>query len=162
MTRPVALFALSLLVLAPPEASAQPKVEPGEWELRMEIQVPGMAAPTKRTGRECYTREDSAVYADPDRWAKEMLDSTPGKECTARDIQRQGTSVSMIIECQGGGRMKLVQDFRGATGTMTSQMLPEGGEPGPVNTIQLERVAEKCSPETIERWKQRTGKEFKP
>jgi hypothetical protein len=162
MTRSVALFAFPLLFLAPPEASAQPKVEPGEWELQMEIQMPGMTTPAKRTGRECYTREDAAVYADPDRWAKEMLDSTPGKECTAKDIQHQGTSVSMIIECQGGGRMKLVQDFRGTTGTMTSQLLPEGAPPGPANSIQMKRVAEKCSPETIERWKQRTGKGFEP
>jgi hypothetical protein len=162
MTRSLALLAFPLLVLAPAVAGAQPKLQPGEWELQIEVQMPGMAAPVKRTGRECYTREDSAIYADPKRWAQDMVDSTPGQECSASDIQSQGTMVSMIIQCKSGGRMKLVQDFRGKTGTMTSQMLPEGADPGPVNTIQLSHVSDTCSPETIERWKRRTGKEFKP
>jgi hypothetical protein len=144
------------------DARAQGRLEPGEWEATSTTEIPGTyTGPIEQTDRRCYTTSDQKIYADKDAWAKDMVDATDAG-CTAKDLKQDGTALSVTLVCAEGMRQVLMHDFRGTTGAMQTQVF-HGDEAGTKATYTLKRVAEKCSPETIEKWKAwYPGREFVP
>jgi hypothetical protein len=159
-------FALALLLgptLAAGAAAAQGQLKPGEWEATSSTDIPGTyTGPIEHTDRRCYNSADQKLYADEDAWAADMIAATPGAKCEARDLEADGTALSVTLVCDDGRRMKLLHDFRGDNGTMDTQSF-QGDEPGARARTTLKRVADVCSPETIELWKQwHPGQEYAP
>jgi len=144
-------------------ASAQGRLEPGEWERSTTTEIPGSyAGPIQDTGRDCYTSADTKIYADKDTWAADMIAATEGPNCKAKDLKQEGTALSVTLVCDEGIRMDIRHDFHGTTGTMDTQMW-HGSEKNAKSHVEMKRIAEKCSPETIESWKHwHKGQEFAP
>jgi hypothetical protein len=155
--------ALAIAALGAEPASAQGKLEPGEWELVSTTEVPGMyTGPIERTDRQCYTTADQKIWADKDKWAADMSAATMDGGCKTENLKQDGTALSLTLLCEGGSRIDILHDFRGTTGSMRTESRT-GDEPGTRSSVQMKRVAEKCSEETIERWKDwNPGKEFVP
>jgi hypothetical protein len=150
-------------VLFATAAGAQGKLEPGEWERTTSSDVPGMyTGPIVDTSRECFTSADQKIYADKDAWSADMVAATAEQKCKAKDLKQEGTALSVTLVCSDGIRMDLRHDFRDTTGTIDAQVW-NGDEAGTKTHIELKRVAEKCSEETIDSWKRlHPGKEFQP
>jgi hypothetical protein len=157
----VACIAIGIAVGAG-AARAQGRLEPGEWEATSSTEIPGTyTGPIERTDRRCYTTSDQKLYADKDAWAKDMVEAT-GAGCTAKDLKQEGTALSVTLVCDEGMRQILMHDFRGAAGTMETQIF-RGDELGTKSRYTLKRVAERCSPETIEQWKAwHPGQDYAP
>lgn len=160
---PVTVLAATFAIFAAAHANAQGRLEPGEWERKTTTEMPGLqSGPLEDTGRDCYTSADQKIYADKDAWAADMIAATEGRTCKAKDLKQEGTALSVTLVCDDDARMDLRHDFRGTTGTMDAQMW-HGSERNAKTHIELRRVAEQCSPETIESWKAwHPGQEFKP
>ena len=155
--------ALAFAALGATTAEAQGRLEPGEWERSTSTEIPGSyMGPLQTTGRDCYSSADTKIYADKDAWAADMLAATEGPNCKAKDLKQEGTALSVTLVCDGGIRMDIRHDFQGTTGTMDTQMW-HGSEKNAKSHVEMKRVAEKCSPETIESWKQwHKGQEYTP
>lgn len=157
------LVASIALALVASDAAAQAVLAPGEWESTVATEIAASyTGPISSTSRSCYTSGDRKIYADKDAWAADMTKAT-GDGCKAQDVKQQGTALSMVLVCPENRRIELRHDFRGATGTMDAKS--SSGDPGSTTTthIELRRVAETCSEDTIEQWKQwNPGKPFEP
>lgn len=161
MTRAAFVLALVPLLAAAP-AGAKGDLEPGEWEQVMTITAPGQPAPTQQTVRQCITRADAAIFGDHERWAKEMVGANPKANCKVESTKREGSAVSVVLTCADDVRLLVRQDFRGTTGTIDAESQVGGVTQGK-NHIVSKKVADTCSPETIELWKrQNPGKTFEP
>lgn len=151
------------VALAATTALAQPVLEPGEWESKTKTHVAGLeSGPLEDTRMSCYTSADRKLWSDKDAWAADMTSAT-GEGCKAQDVKLEGTALSMTITCPGNRRVELRHDFRGTTGTMDTKS--SDGDPKNTTTshIEMRRVAERCSEESIEQWKAwNPGKEFVP
>ena len=152
----------AVLALAAFPAAAQSRLEPGEWEVTSSTEIPGSyMGPIEQTERRCYTTSDAKLYADKDAWAADMVAATD-QNCRAKDLKQSGTALSVTLLCDGDTRIDLLHDFQGATGSMQTRVA-RGQEPGTKSTYALKRVAEKCSPDTIEQWKAwHPGQTFAP
>lgn len=128
MTRPAALPALALVALAlsAPTAAAQNPMRPGQWEITMQMEMPGMPMqmpPQKTT--QCVTaaqlkEPNSGVPAGP---------ANPNS-CKVSDYKTTSNSVSWKMACTGpqamtgSGEIK----FDGDTYTGVMKMTTEGRE----------------------------------
>lgn len=155
--------ALACIALGAATAHAQGRLEPGEWERSTSTELPGLhGGPIQSTSRDCYTSADAKIYADKDAWSADMLAATDDKTCKATDLKQEGTALSVTLVCSEGTRMEIRHDFQGTTGTMDTQMW-HGSERNAKSRVEMRRVAEKCSEETIESWKRwHPGQAFKP
>lgn len=158
----VAFVALAAVLVAT-SAVAQGRIEPGEWEKSTSTDVPGLnSGPVQDTRRECYTTADQKIYADKDAWAADMIAATTDTKCKATNLKQEGTALSVTLACDDDTRIELHHDFHGTTGTMDAQMWIRE-KAGAKTHIELKRVAEQCSPETIASWKRwHKGEEFVP
>ena len=155
--------ALAFATLGATTAEAQGRLEPGEWERSTSTELPGLnTGPIESTSRDCYTSLDTKIYADKDAWVADMLAATDDESCKATDVEQEGTALSATLACGDGVRMDIRHDFQGTTGTMDTQMW-HGSERNAKSHVEMKRVSEKCSEETIESWKRwHPGQEFKP
>jgi hypothetical protein len=162
MRRSAGFLLLSAALLGSLPAFAQGVVEPGEWKRKTTTEVPGMyTGPLESEGLDCYTSGDRKIYADLKLWAAEMA-AAQGGGCKAESPKAEGTALSVTLVCDEGKRYELRHDFHGAKATMDTQAW-DGQEKGAKSHVELERVAEKCSPETIEQWKAwNPGKKYEP
>lgn len=89
---PYALAAL-LLFAALPLAAADNPQKPGKWQLKMEMEVPGM--PFKMppvTMQMCLTEED---LKDPQK----SLPNDPKTDCKVGDYEVDGNTVTWTVDC---------------------------------------------------------------
>lgn len=159
-----ALAALAAGLVAAP-AHAQPQVEPGEWEQTMtlsESDAPGHGG-MRQSIRTCITSEDAAILGDRERWAQEMAKgASPEAKCELRSSKQNGSAVSVVLACANDVVVTVRHDFRGRTGTIETETRA-GGQLQGANRIESRKVADTCSPATIERWKQlNPGRTFNP
>jgi len=159
---PFAFVAVGIVLGSSP-TGAQGRIEPGEWEATSSTEIPGTyTGPIERTDRRCYTSADQKIYADKDAWAADMVAATPEAHCKAKELKQDSTALSVTLVCDDGRRMNLLHDFRGTTGSMETQVF-HGDEAGTKARYTLKRVADECSPETIQTWKEwHPGQEFAP
>jgi len=157
------LAVLASILSIPSLAAAQPKLEPGEWESKSTTTIAGLqSGPIERTMTSCYTSGDQKIFGDKDAWAADMTKAT-GDGCKSQDVKLEGTALSMTIVCPENRRVELRHDFRGTTGSMDTKS--SDGNPNNTTTshIEMRRIAEKCSEESIEQWKAwNPGKDFVP
>jgi hypothetical protein len=152
-----------VVVLAAAPAGAQGRLDPGEWEATSSTEIAGSyTGPIEKTDRRCYTSADQKIYADKDEWAADMVAASADQKCKAKDLKQDGTALSVTLLCADGVRMTLLHDFRGAAGTMETSVM-HGAEPGSRSRYVLKKVADRCSPESIELWKEwHPGETFAP
>lgn len=158
----LALAPLAALLAAAP-ADAGPRIEPGEWEQTMTMDAgPGGPGAQTQTQRACLTAQDIEIFTDRERWAQEMLHSNPQAQCKLQDTKEAGTTVTVTLACGGGMVLTVRHDFQPRSGTIVAETRVNGELQGS-NRIESRKVADTCSPETIERWKQQNpGKTFAP
>jgi len=163
MSRSLPALALLAPLLAALPANAGGGVQPGEWEQAMTITAPEMpGSPMQQTVRQCITSADAAVFADRDRWAKEMVSANPQAKCKIVETKQDGSAVSVVLACEGDVRLSVRQDFQGTTGTIDAESTV-GGKLQSKNHIVSKKVSDTCSPAAIEQWKkQNPGKTFAP
>jgi hypothetical protein len=161
MTRSSFVLALVPLLAAAP-AAAKGNIQPGEWEQVMTITAPGQPTPMQQTVRQCITSGDAAIFADHERWAKEMVSANPKGQCKVESSKQEGSAVSVTLSCEDGVRLLVRQDFQGTTGTIDAET-QLGGVTHNKNHIVSKKVSDTCSPDAIELWKrQNPGKTFEP
>jgi len=160
-----ALAALALLapLFAVPAARAASPIEPGEWEQVMTISAEGSPhGPMQKTARACITSEDAAIFSDGKRWADQMVKANPEAKCRIADTKHEGSAMSVVLACEGDVRLTVRHDFQGKAGTIDAETAVGGVVKG-TNHIVSKKVADTCSPETIEQWKhQNPGRTFAP
>jgi len=86
----VVLVALSLVV---PASAADSPQKPGKWQIKMEMEIPGM--PVKMppiTTEICLTEED---LKDPQK----AVPNDPKAKCTIGDYKVDGKTVSWTMDC---------------------------------------------------------------
>jgi hypothetical protein len=84
------LVALSLVV---PASAADSPQKPGKWQIKMEMEIPGM--PVKMppiTTEACVTEED---LKDPQK----SVPNDPKAKCTVGDYKVDGQTVSWTVDC---------------------------------------------------------------
>ena len=158
----LALAPLAALLAAPP-ADAEPRIEPGEWEQVMTMDTGKSGhGEMKQTQRACLTSGDVEIFTDRERWAQEMLGSNPQAQCKLQDSKEEGTTITVTLACEGGVVLTVRHDFQPRSGTIVAETRVNGELQGS-NRIESRKVADTCSPATIERWKQQNpGKTFAP
>jgi hypothetical protein len=163
MSRPLAAVALLAALFAAPSALAQRKVEPGEWEQVMTITASQMpSGPMHQTIRQCITSREAEIFADRDRWAKEMMTVNPQAKCKLQESKQDGDALAVVLACEGDVQLRVRHEFHGTTGTIDAETLV-GGVTQNKNHIESRKVADTCSPAAIEQWKrQNPGKTFAP
>jgi len=163
MTRSLPALALLAPLLAALPAHAGGRIEPGEWEQQMTITAPEMpGSPMQQTMRQCITSADAAIFSDRDRWAKEMVNANPQVKCKIEETKQDGSALSVVLACEGDVRLTVRHDFQGTTGTIDAESTV-GGAFQSKNHIVSKKVADTCSPASIEQWKkQNPGKTFAP
>lgn len=107
-------LALSALALLLPFASAQaadPVVQPGLWEFRMEISAPGgMTTIPAQTLKRCLTAKDIAEN-------RHIAPNDPKNPCSVSNVKNSGGKFSYDLACKTGG-----QSMTGsATGTVAAE-----------------------------------------
>lgn len=163
MRRPLLVLAALAALLPVPPADAGPRIEPGEWEQVMTIDAgPGGPGAQERTQRACLTTQDLEIFTDRERWAKEMLRSNPQAQCRIQDTKEDGTTITVTLACEDDLLLTVRHDFQPRSGTIVAETRVKGELQGS-NRIESRKVADTCSPEAIERWKQQNpGKTFAP
>jgi hypothetical protein len=159
----------SLLVptlLAPlfvaPAARAETRIETGEWEQVMTVTGPEMPSASTQTVRHCITKEDASIFTDRDRWAQAMVQANPDAKCRIQETKQDGNALSVALACEGDMRLDVRHDFQGTTGTIDAETRIGGASQGKTHIVS-KRVADTCSPATIEQWKrQNPGRPFEP
>ena len=88
----------------------------GQWNVTIDIQMPGMQMPPMKTTR-CVTKEEAA---DP---LKSLPQTHVGDECTVSDYKTEGNKVSWSMKCAGSrpmsGHGEIVYSADTYAGTMT-------------------------------------------
>jgi hypothetical protein len=163
MTRSLPALVLLAPLLAALPARAGALVEPGEWEQEMTISAPEMqSGPMHRTVRQCITSDDVEIFADGERWAQEMVNANPQARCKVEETRHEGNMRSVVLACEGDVRLSVRHEFQGRTGTIDAESMV-GGKLTSRNHIVSKKVADTCSPASIEQWKQQNpGRTFAP
>lgn len=160
---PIALLPLLALVAATPALAGE--IQSGEWEQTLTVVAEGAPpghGPMKQTMRTCITSREAAIFSDRERWAQEMMNANPQAGCKLGETKQKGNAVTAVLTCPEDLTLTVTQDFSGTTGVIEAQS-SVGGVVQSRNRIESRRVADTCSPETIERWKQQNpGKTFAP
>ena len=108
-----ALAALAATVLA------QGPRRDGNWEVKMEMSMPGMPAMPPIATTQCITKEDAL---DPQK-SLQQAPSGRGGNCKVSDYKVEGSKVTYAISCEGPEKMSGNGEFTYAgdtyTGTMT-------------------------------------------
>lgn len=116
--RNVVLSAVALLALAVPAIAENPQ-KPGQWQVKMEMEMPGMPIKLPPVNFEvCLTEED---LKDPQK----AVPNDPKQKCTVSDYKVDGNTVSWSIDCpkqgtKGNGQVTFTDDSY--TGWMKMQV----------------------------------------
>jgi hypothetical protein len=108
---------LSALIASPSlVAAADGPRRDGQWNVTIEMQMPGMQMPPMKT-TQCITKAEAA---DP---LKSLPKSNPGGACTVADYKTEGNKISWSMKCEGSqpmsGHGELVYGENTYTGSMT-------------------------------------------
>lgn len=125
-----AATAACLLVTLSLTVFAQDARRDGNWQVTMEMEMPGM--PQKMppmTMTQCLTKEEAQ---DPTKLAPQGGRGAMPGNCKVSDFKEQGNKVTWAMTCEGDNPMSGTGEFvyKGATyvGTMTMNMA-RGGQP---------------------------------
>jgi hypothetical protein len=111
------LFALTSLAVA--GAAQQHPQKPGKWQVKVEMEIPGMPQkPPAQTMEVCVTEAD---LKDPEK----LLSSMPNSDCKISDYKVKDQTVSYNLSCPSqqltaSGEMKYTGDV--FEGTMKTKM----------------------------------------
>ncbi|HEX2120766.1 MAG TPA: DUF3617 domain-containing protein [Thermoanaerobaculia bacterium] len=106
--RKVVLSAVALLALALPVLAQSPQ-KPGQWQVKMEMEMPGMPFKMPPVNFEiCLTEED---LKDPQK----SVPNDPKSKCTVSDYKVDGNTVTWTVDCpkqgtKGNGEITFTED----------------------------------------------------
>jgi hypothetical protein len=111
------VMALSVVIAsAPLPAVADGPRKDGQWNVTIEMQMPGMQMPPVKT-TQCVTKAEAA---DP---LKSLPKADGGNDCKVSDYKTEGNKISWSMKCTGNrpmsGRGEIVYADSSYTGTMT-------------------------------------------
>ena len=115
----VTLLALAALTLAGSALAANPPQKAGLWQIKMQMEVPGMPFKMPAINTEvCLTEED---IANPQK----AVPNDPKSKCTIGDYKVDGNVVTWTVDCpkdktKGNGEITFTEDSY--TGWMKMQM----------------------------------------
>ncbi|HYI09948.1 MAG TPA: DUF3617 domain-containing protein [Thermoanaerobaculia bacterium] len=90
---PYALSALMAVTAVLPARAADHPQKPGKWQVKMEMEIPGMPFKMPPVNTEiCITEED---LKDPQK----SVPNDPKSKCTVGDYKVTGNTVSWTIDC---------------------------------------------------------------
>lgn len=99
------LFVMSAALMATGLASAQGQMQPGQWEYKMKMEMPGMPfAMPPQSFAQCLTAKDveqGSIARSPDQDGK----------CEIKNLKQDGSKVSYDMVCKGDHPMKAHADF---------------------------------------------------
>ena len=106
---PYVFAALAAVAVLFPAAAAENPGKPGKWQIKMEMEIPGM--PVKMppiTTEICLTEED---LRDPQK----AVPNDPKSKCTIGDYKVDGKTVTWSMDCpkqnmKGNGEIKYTDD----------------------------------------------------
>ena len=118
MRKYLCIAILAMAVMFPATAAENPQ-KPGNWQIKMEMEMPGM--PIKLppvTTTICLTEED---LKDPQR----AVPNDPKSKCTVGDYKIDGNTVTWTVDCpkqqtKGNGQITYAEDSY--TGWMNMQV----------------------------------------
>jgi len=119
------LGTLLLLVVSLPALAQGPRRD-GRWEVKMEMDMPGMpAGMPPMTTTQCVTPEDAK---DPQKAVPQggRGRGNPG-DCKVSDHKVEGNKVSWSMKCEGPQPMSGTGEFIYGTDSYTGTMKMEGG-----------------------------------
>ena len=90
---PYALTAVVAIVAVAPMRAADSPQKPGKWQVKMEMEIPGMPFKMPAVTQEiCLTAED---VANPEK----AVPKDPKQKCTISDYKVDGNTVSWSMDC---------------------------------------------------------------
>ena len=104
----------SLLVLA------QGPQRDGQWDVTVEMQMPGMQMPPMKTAQ-CITKAEAA---DPQ---KSVPKAGPGSECKVSDYKIEGNKATWSMKCAGSQPMTGIGEITYLDNSFTGTMKVDGG-----------------------------------
>lgn len=148
MNRNRILGAGLLLALAATAAWAQLSVKPGEYDVSIEMQLPGAPAPQRMQAADCLAAEDAQDLA------KAMLRELAGESsCSASNQQTTGNKLSFDVSCALEGRqVKSTIVVTVLSSESYSAVMDVNLEPGVVMSTRMtgKWVSAQCSAESLE------------
>ena len=115
----MALLALSL------SAFAQTYRRDGKWEVKMEMEMPGMpAGMPPMTTTQCVTPEEAA---DPQKAVPQGRGRGNPNDCKISDFKADGNKVSWKMKCEGAEAMSGTGEFVYAADAYTGMMKMDMG-----------------------------------
>ena len=115
---------LLLLVVSLPMLAQGPRRD-GRWEVKMEMEMPGMPqAMPARTTIQCITPDDAK---DPQKSMPENGRGRGASNCKMSDYKTEGNKVSWTMKCEGPEAMSGSGEFIYGTDSYTGTMKMEGG-----------------------------------
>jgi hypothetical protein len=122
------------VVAAPPAARAQdrPNLNPGNWEISMQMDMEGMPSRPPMTMTHCIKPDQ---VKDSQTFAQDMQKRN-GK-CAVSDLKADGGKLSYSFDCEGGAKGDVEMAFAGGTYEGTIKLTTGGGRgQGPMHVIQ--------------------------
>ena len=116
-TRTAALILVLVALIATPLLAEAPPQKPGKWQIRMEMEMPGMPMKVPPvTTSVCLTEED---LKDPES----AVPNDPKSNCEVGDYEIDGNTVRWTIDCpeqqmKGSGEITFNDDGTSYKGTM--------------------------------------------
>lgn len=119
---PYVLAALvALALVAVPAGAAEHPQKPGKWQIKMEMEIPGMPVKMPPVNFEvCLTEED---LKDPQK----SVPNDPKSKCNVGDYKVDGNTVSWTVDCPKQN-MKGNGEITYTDSSYTGQMLMTVGE----------------------------------
>lgn len=113
-------------------AADHPNIQPGNWEITISMEMPGMPARPAMTNTHCIKPDQ---IKDSQSFADSMQDKTRGK-CKVSDLKFDSDKLSYSFACEGGatGTSELV--FGGTTYEGTNKITVPGRGNGPMTMTQ--------------------------
>lgn len=108
-----------LLVAALPMSAADHPQKPGKWQIKMQMEIPGMPFKMPAVNTQvCLTEED---LANPEK----AVPNDPKQKCTVSDYKVDGNTVTWSIDCpkdktKGTGEITYAGDAYTGTMNMTA------------------------------------------
>jgi hypothetical protein len=113
-------------------AADRPNIQPGNWEITMSMEMPGMPARPATTSSHCIKPDH---VRDSHSFAESMQERNRGK-CKVADLKLESDKLSYSFTCESGatGTSELV--FAGTSYEGTNKMTVPGRGNGPMTITQ--------------------------
>jgi Protein of unknown function (DUF3617) len=114
-------------------AADHPNVQPGNWEITISMEMPGMPARPAMTNTHCIKPDQ---VKDSQSFADSMQERTRDRKCKFSDFKLESDKLSYSFTCESGatGTSELV--FGGTTYEGTTKITVPGRGNGPMTMTQ--------------------------